>query len=89
MKRRDLIRHLVNHGCELVRESGNHSWWGNPANERRSAVPRHTEVSNMLARKICREFPIRNKTSVFRRQRNGDGASTSAQANSIRVFHSA
>ncbi len=27
MKRRDLIRHLLDHGCELVREGGNHSWW--------------------------------------------------------------
>jgi hypothetical protein len=25
---------------------------GNPANNRRSAVPRHTEISDMLARKI-------------------------------------
>ena len=25
MKRRDLIRHLENNGCELLREGGNHS----------------------------------------------------------------
>lgn len=28
MKRRALIRHLSAHGCVLIRESGNHSWWG-------------------------------------------------------------
>ena len=27
MKRRDLIRHLVDCGCEFIREGGNHSWW--------------------------------------------------------------
>jgi hypothetical protein len=30
MKRRELLRHLNNHGCELIREGGNHSWWLNP-----------------------------------------------------------
>ncbi|HRX77744.1 MAG TPA: type II toxin-antitoxin system HicA family toxin [Pirellulaceae bacterium] len=58
MKRRDLIRHLMDHGCELIREGGNHSWWGNPANGQRSAVPRHNEISDHLARKICRDLGI-------------------------------
>jgi len=58
VKRRNLLRHLKNHGCELIREGGKHSWWGNPANGRRSAVPRHTEVSDHLARKICRDLGI-------------------------------
>jgi mRNA interferase HicA len=58
MNRRDLIRHLLNHGCVLVREGGNHSWWGNAINGRRSAVPRHTEIPNPLARKICRDLGI-------------------------------
>ncbi len=48
----------MDHGCELVREGGNHSWWGNPTNGRRSAVPRHSEVSDHLARKICRDLGI-------------------------------
>ena len=58
MKRRDLIAHLQSHGCELVREGARHSWWGNPANGRRTAVPRHTEVDDMLARKICRDLDV-------------------------------
>ena len=28
--------------------------WMNPANGRMEAVPRHTEIANRLARKICR-----------------------------------
>ncbi|TMG75729.1 MAG: addiction module toxin, HicA family, partial [Betaproteobacteria bacterium] len=26
MKRRDLLRHLSDHGCSLLREGGRHSW---------------------------------------------------------------
>jgi mRNA interferase HicA len=58
MKRRDLIAHLQSNGCVLIREGAKHSWWGNPANNRRSAVPRHTEVGEILARKICRDLGI-------------------------------
>ena len=49
MKRRDLIRHLESHGCELLREGGSHSWWHNPSQKKRSAVPRHREVNDHLA----------------------------------------
>ncbi|MBE7537619.1 MAG: type II toxin-antitoxin system HicA family toxin [Opitutaceae bacterium] len=58
MKRRALLLHLQQHGCALIREGGNHSWWGNPAKNRRSAVPRHTELDDFLARKICRDLDI-------------------------------
>jgi mRNA interferase HicA len=58
MKRRDLLRHLTTHGCVLLREGGRHSWWHNPALGKRSAVPRHTEVSNHLARKICSDLGV-------------------------------
>jgi len=53
MKRRDLLRHLTALGCELLREGGRHSWWHNPEQNRRSAVPRHNEITDELARKIC------------------------------------
>jgi len=58
MKRREFLRHLQEHGCILIREGGNHSWWGNPAKNRRSAVPRHNEVNDLLARKICKDLDI-------------------------------
>jgi mRNA interferase HicA len=58
MKRRDLLAHLTQQGCRLVREGGNHSWWENPALEQRSAVPRHTEISDILARKICKDLGV-------------------------------
>jgi hypothetical protein len=43
VKRRDLERHLRNHGARLLREGGNHSFWGFDA-ERSTAVPRHREI---------------------------------------------
>jgi mRNA interferase HicA len=58
MKRRELLRHLQQHGCVFIREGGNHSWWGNPALNRRSALPRHNEIDELLARKICKDLGI-------------------------------
>ena len=40
MSRRELIRHLRQHGCVLAREGSDHSIWENPANGCRTAVPR-------------------------------------------------
>jgi predicted RNA binding protein YcfA (HicA-like mRNA interferase family) len=58
MKRRDLIRHLVTHGCELLREGGNHSVYVNRPASKTSTVPRHREINDFLARKICRDLQI-------------------------------
>jgi mRNA interferase HicA len=58
VKRHEFLAHLKAHGCQLVREGAKHSWWGNPENGRRSAVPRHSEINNILARKICRDLGI-------------------------------
>ncbi len=58
MKRRDLLRHLTALNCELLREGARHSWWRNTSTGRRSAIPRHTEVNNHLARKICRDLGV-------------------------------
>jgi mRNA interferase HicA len=35
-----------------------HSLWLNPSTGAVEAVPRHTEISNLLARKICRNLSI-------------------------------
>jgi len=58
MKRQKLLKYLRNQGCELLREGGRHSWWINTAQNRRSAVPRHTEINDNLARKICKDLGI-------------------------------
>ncbi len=58
MKRRDLLRHLQDQRCEFVREGGRHSWWANPAQNTRTAVPRHSEISDILVRKLCKDLGI-------------------------------
>jgi mRNA interferase HicA len=58
MKRTDLLKHLRSHGCELLREGGRHSWWHNPEQNARSAIPRHSEISDILARKICKDLGV-------------------------------
>jgi predicted RNA binding protein YcfA (HicA-like mRNA interferase family) len=60
MKRRELIRHLAAHGCELFREGGRHSIYWNPRTGATTSVPRHAEVQEFLARKICRDLGIPN-----------------------------
>lgn len=58
MKRGDLLRHLRRHGCYLKREGASHSLWCNPATGAVEAVPRHTEIANKLAQKICRGLSV-------------------------------
>jgi mRNA interferase HicA len=52
------LRHLRAQGCELLREGGRHSWWHNPNLNKRSSVPRHNEIDDGLARKICKDLGI-------------------------------
>ncbi|MEK7620332.1 MAG: type II toxin-antitoxin system HicA family toxin [Patescibacteria group bacterium] len=58
MKRVDLIRHLRKQGCVFLREGGNHSIFFNPALSRVSSVPRHSEINDFLAKKICKDLGI-------------------------------
>ena len=59
MKRESLLRQLRLHGCYLKREGGAHSLWCNPKTGQVETVPRHTEVPDILARKICRGLSVR------------------------------
>jgi predicted RNA binding protein YcfA (HicA-like mRNA interferase family) len=58
VKRRDLVRHLEANGCEFLREGGSHSVYIRRAVRKVSTVPRHREVNEQLARKICRDLEI-------------------------------
>jgi len=58
MKRKELLSYLQSQGCAFVREGGRHSWWSNPALNKRSAVPRHNEIKDVLAGKICKDLGI-------------------------------
>lgn len=58
MKRKALLRHLEEHQCALKREGASHTIYWNPRTGRREPVPRHSEIPDMLARKICRALQV-------------------------------
>ncbi|MCW5978586.1 MAG: type II toxin-antitoxin system HicA family toxin [Bryobacteraceae bacterium] len=58
MKRRALLRHLEAHGCEFLREGSNHTVYVNRTARKVSTVPRHSEVNDDLARKICKDLQV-------------------------------
>ena len=58
MKRTALVRHLEGQGCQLLREGANHSVFVNRAVGKATAVPRHREINDFLARKICRDLEV-------------------------------
>jgi mRNA interferase HicA len=58
MKRQDLIRHVEAHGYLLLREGARHRAYYSPANNQTSAIPRHREINEFLARKIFRDLGI-------------------------------
>ena len=58
MKRADLVRHLEAHGCQLLREGANHSIYVSRAARKTSTVPRHRDINDFLAQKICKDLGI-------------------------------
>ncbi|MBI3442313.1 MAG: type II toxin-antitoxin system HicA family toxin [Candidatus Sungbacteria bacterium] len=58
MNRRQLLSHLKEHKCLLFREGRRHSVFHNAETSRTSTVPRHNEIDDFLARKICKDLGI-------------------------------
>ena len=58
MKRNELLEYLRSQGCELLREGAKHSWWHNPNLNKKSSVPRHNEIKDILAKKICKDLGV-------------------------------
>ena len=56
MKRRDLERHLREHGCRVVGGT-KHEKWRSPSGKA-SVLPRHNEIAWPLARKVCRDLQV-------------------------------
>jgi mRNA interferase HicA len=56
MKRTELIKHIKRHGAVFVREGRRHSIY--QKGENKTQVPRHNEVVDELARKICKDINI-------------------------------
>jgi len=54
MKRKDLVRHLENVGCVLIRHGRRHDWYQNPKTRISQPVPRHNEINDNLAKRIMK-----------------------------------
>ena len=49
---------MKRHGCRLEREGARHTVYSSPATGAKAPVPRHPEIDNRLARKICRQLGV-------------------------------
>jgi mRNA interferase HicA len=58
LKRRDLIKRLVAHGCFLHRRGAKHDIYMNRNNGRKAPVPRHSEIRNTLCVLIKKQLGV-------------------------------
>jgi len=58
VKRHELIHYLERHGYRLEREGSRHTIYVNPSTGAKAPVPRHAEIDNRLARKICKQLGV-------------------------------
>ena len=58
MNRRDLLRHLKDHGCVFVREGHSHTIYENAANGNQVPIPRHREIPDVFAKAICKQLGV-------------------------------
>ena len=56
MKRNQLLKHLEKHGASLLREGSKHSIF--QKDQFKTQIPRHNEIVDELARKICKDLGI-------------------------------
>ncbi|MDP2363711.1 MAG: type II toxin-antitoxin system HicA family toxin [Ignavibacteria bacterium] len=53
-----LIAHFEKNGCLFLSEGSKHNVYTNPKTNRVSTVPRHNEINDFLAKKICKDLDI-------------------------------
>jgi len=58
LKRRVLIRYVEKNGCEFLREGGDHTVYVNRKEKKVSTIPRHREIDEYLAKRICKDLGI-------------------------------
>jgi len=60
VKRRDLVRELVEQGCYLRRHGKRHDIYINPKNGRKAPIPRHPEIKESLCALIKRQLGLKS-----------------------------
>jgi mRNA interferase HicA len=56
VKRKKLIKHLTENGAFLLREGRRHTIF--QKGSRKTEIPRHNEIVEELARKICKDLDV-------------------------------
>ena len=59
MKRRDLVRELVEQGCYLRRHGRKHDIYINPKNGKKAPIPRHPEIKESLCELIKKQLGLK------------------------------
>ena len=59
MKRRELIRELVDAGCHLKRHGNNHDIYINARNGKKAPIPRHSEIKESLVEMIRKQLGLK------------------------------
>lgn len=58
MKRTRLVAHLLRNGCVLLREGAKHSIYRNLFIGVQTSVPRHANLLESTARRICKQLGV-------------------------------
>ena len=58
MKRTKFIKYLLQNGCEKSREGKRHTIFWNPDTNKAVAIPRHSEIKDILVEVICKELGV-------------------------------
>lgn len=56
MKRKLLLQILNDNGCKLLRNGAKHDIFYNPKTGKSQPVPRHTDINEILAKKIIKDL---------------------------------
>jgi len=58
MKRQQLINYLYTQNCVLKREGSSHSIFANSITGKRTPIPRHAELGDLLCNEICKQLGV-------------------------------
>lgn len=61
MKKKELIRKILEMDCVFIRHGGKHDWYQNPRTKISQPVPRHNEINENLAKHILKILRDKNQ----------------------------
>ena len=59
MKKKDLIKIIISHGGKFVRNGSNHDIYSNAEGTKKTQVPRHNEINEIIAGDVFKQLGIK------------------------------